>query len=1086
MSAVHADVAKLDDDSIAALRAWADIDRFQLPEVPLDNDDGWSAVGELSTGAGPIAWPPRPDKTPEKQRKVLHTRVMFGCLEVTRLERLMDELFSDDERFVQTGFRSPKGSVSPSGGQALTCRGSFRVDEDGALVADSLSYSPLIDFARYVEHHTTSRSTTMQKVVSDALAWIDRREATLHDAWRQLATSGVVGYQAVERVLSRVRVQGDRSRYVTQWIWPDDQPDGQLPAFFRSDLLTSANGPTSALLRDFMTGRPGGRPTVFEDVQYRNALEPLLDPGLLPRSAWPSGYRLRLSQQVALTAILDPTADRLSAVNGPPGTGKTTLMRDLYANLLTRRAAVMCTYTEPSSAFGPSQELSSMNSQHWRLYAPDAQLCGFEMLVASSNNAAVENITKELPASAKLSAERRDSLSYFRRDANVWPVGASAPKKRRRRAKPGTNDQATEEERHYRPGLLPNGQAWGFVATALGSRDRIGAFEQVVGRYLKDDSEIPHLLQSLRQPPLPEEWAAARQRFQVAQAAVDREVTTLLWIRQAKIDLRTAERDVQRWKNDVDPAERRLSSVSSNVIELRDAVSRRAAGEAAAKSRHEEEYKRRPGWWARWRNSDKAQDWRARYDALDAELARLSKEHTACQERLDHHIQAEQAAKADLIEIRKSMDAAARRVAAIRHQLGNRATEMQVDPVDNEWWRRRANDGGRADTELATAWMSPRLQKLREDLFIAAINVHAVFARSCGAKMRANLRTWMALQSNEIQLAAARHATLAAWQSFFLLVPLASTTFASMARMMQLVPVSSLGWLMIDEAGQAVPASAVGGLARFQRAVVVGDPLQLEPVVTLPRAMVDQLMTHHRAPQELAPTRASVQALADAVSRRGTQRGRWISLPLLVHNRCLDPMFTIANNMAYLGKMVQGRQTPPADASSLPYPSCWIDVPRIQEERDHYLNRDWQQVIGLLDRLDWRTAPSVAVISPFKQVTRRLTGQIPQQVRAILPEDRRTDDDLDRAMGSLKIGTVHTFQGREHDVVILVLGGGTPGARKWAASTPNLLNVAITRARDRLYVIGDRAAWRTVGFAKYLDDLPSIDLTGTANPMTPD
>ena len=152
MSPADEDVARLDDESVAALRAWADIDRFQLPDVPLDNDDGWSAVGELSaTATG--EWPPRPAKSPEKQRKVLDTRVMFGCLEVARLERLLDDLFADDERFVQTGIRSPRGRAATAGGQALTCRGSFRVDQDGGLVADSFSYSPLIDFTRYVQHH---------------------------------------------------------------------------------------------------------------------------------------------------------------------------------------------------------------------------------------------------------------------------------------------------------------------------------------------------------------------------------------------------------------------------------------------------------------------------------------------------------------------------------------------------------------------------------------------------------------------------------------------------------------------------------------------------------------------------------------------------------------------------------------------------------------------------------------------------------------------------------------------------------------------------------------------------------------------
>jgi superfamily I DNA and/or RNA helicase len=85
----------------------------------------------------------------------------------------------------------------------------------------------------------------------------------------------------------------------------------------------------------------------------------------------------------------------------------------------------------------------------------------------------------------------------------------------------------------------------------------------------------------------------------------------------------------------------------------------------------------------------------------------------------------------------------------------------------------------------------------------------------------------------------------------------------------------------------------------------------------------------------------------------------------------------------------------------------------------------------------------IFLISPFRVVVRRLR-QIAQQVHGI------------------QVGTIHTAQGKESDVVILVLGGNPskPGAKKWASQRPNLLNVAASRAKRRLYVVGNRDDWR--------------------------
>jgi len=376
------------------------------------------------------------------------------------------------------------------------------------------------------------------------------------------------------------------------------------------------------------------------------------------------------------------------------------------------------------------------------------------------------------------------------------------------------------------------------------------------------------------------------------------------------------------------------------------------------------------------------------------------------------------------------------------------------------------------DTETlhkAAPWGEAVSRNTRDDVFRAAILLHKAFIDAAKWQMQSNLSIIMSHINGKHVSSDAEHLLDDLWDCFFILTPLYSTTFASAGRMFRGMKPDSLGWLLIDEAGQASPQVAAGALMRAKRAVIIGDPLQIEPVVTLPEGMRRSLANCYGLEAETWSGHwASCQRLADRVSTHQSLMGmQSVGFPLLVHRRCNDPMFVIANEIAYAGKMVHAVEALPSKhLAVLPgeiVGSCWLNV---EGRGNKYCSMEGDaaaHILRCLLTMDPPAAPDIYFISPFREVANALREPLAKafrQSRRSMPAPKREE------WLKSHVGTIHTFQGKEADTVCLVLGASddvAAGSRSWAGQAPNILNVAVTRAKRLLVIIGHRNKWLSAG-----------------------
>ncbi|MBQ8072579.1 MAG: ATP-binding protein [Clostridia bacterium] len=699
----------------------------------------------------------------------------------------------------------------------------------------------------------------------------------------------------------------------------------------------------------------------------REALKTILAVEKSPWGKWPSKYQPFFMQQAAINLAIN-TNDPVFAVNGPPGTGKTTLLKEIVAENVVQRARILSEYEKPDQMF-VSRELHLGNTRrYYYLFRPDMKdIKRYGIVVASSNNNAVENISKQLPLIETLEKNLMNDVDDQTDLQRLFSL-ENAPLESAMRTnfeKEGSPREKVEFPdiyfSCYATDLLRE-PCWGLISAPLGKKSNIYAFYKKVLSSLKWDRYLQGAPGSRMQS-----YLKARDEFQ----------------KQYKI----VEMHRKKLQAEVADAEKRGLSTG---------------GEG------------------------------------DGKFVCLS--------------------------------------------------ERLLDDLSSE------NPDIRKKAQMSCVRLSKRYDEEREKLFWYALRLTKEFilsSEACKANLQLLSMAWGVetylnvfsnLESGERELKL-RECMTPLIQTLQLMVPVISTTFASAGRFFKYVTkADALGTIVVDEAGQATPQMAISLFSKASRAIIVGDPNQIDPVVSDELAFLESTLDDSIG-NAYSDRTISVQKIADYLSTYGSEQfdilGRfgkkWVGLPLYVHSRCIEPMFSISNRLSYGDTMLSITGNPGSEKQFCYGVSQWLNVSgEAESDKNHFVRAQGERVIELLetafetvaltgDEAKIAAGPDIFVISPFHTVAEGMRNLLSNSFNAnhpILLQNREMVENWLMDDQNPHIGTVHTFQGREADEVILLLGCDEKSKRSANWVNRNIINVAVSRAKYRLYAIGDVKAWR--------------------------
>jgi len=719
---------------------------------------------------------------------------------------------------------------------------------------------------------------------------------------------------------------------------------------------------------------------------------------------WASKYPLYYAQQAAVNLFLSNYNEEgnIFSVNGPPGTGKTTLLKDVIANIIIKRV----------------QNILNLDCKVFKGDKLNSDIVGkFEIIVTSNNNAAVENITVDLPKIDEF------DFKYLGCTKDVLLLSNFA-------------------EQFY------GYKSWNLFSLRLGKKDNVNEFkanfENIVEKIKKeskltDESYLNHRLEELKK------------QFYTISRHINKDEEEF----KSFDKLPTLFQSINSLNKEMEFFNKKVNSIEKEINKI--------------KLQHKEK-------------NDENLIIKNKEDLLNKRL-NLKKENLNSFGFFSKHIFKRKAFKAlkdeiyrinnDYSEILESKSFVEENISKLINLINSKNKELVNEKQNYLKISNKKNILEIEYNKLLQTYKNKEYylpddeyfnfseEKIQRDkqiygkksylknkslLFLTSLQISEVIFLLNINKFVSSINSYLDLYRKDDLLEKELEKLQKDFSSLFFIFPVVSTTLASSYNMLK--NIKSYGTLICDESGQATPQSLVGALNRASNALIVGDPLQVEPVFTVPEIVINIYNDAFNIHPLYSPTTSSAQQLADDANRFGSfyevqNKKVWVGMPLVVHRRCLEPMFTISNKISYNKKMVSATSYDDELINQLP-DSCWIDV--VSDEKDFNINSSTKEikVMGqFINKYKHLLNNNYYIISPFKSIN------------SMFNSNENTE----------KIyGTVHTFQGREADVVFIVLGGRTKGSKAWAAQKANILNVALTRAKKKVYIIGDYDKWKNLNY----------------------